>query len=132
MIKEIDSNGDGQISYDEFCEMMMKVIQWIYLLSTSWLTYRFKIWYVAFKWLTSLKAMAYLIEIILIYIRNLICFLYWVCLLNYPRACLRTLVHYQLRLRLRHTLKIILISLWLLCLLSMLRLRLLNLSCSLR
>ncbi|CAK68384.1 unnamed protein product (macronuclear) [Paramecium tetraurelia] len=27
MIREIDKNGDGQISYDEFCEMMMKIIQ---------------------------------------------------------------------------------------------------------
>ncbi|KAM3144380.1 hypothetical protein pb186bvf_003544 [Paramecium bursaria] len=27
MIMEIDQNGDGQISYEEFCEMMMKVIQ---------------------------------------------------------------------------------------------------------
>ncbi|CAD8135936.1 unnamed protein product [Paramecium pentaurelia] len=27
MIKEIDRNGDGQISFEEFCEMMMKIVQ---------------------------------------------------------------------------------------------------------
>ncbi|CAD8042862.1 unnamed protein product [Paramecium primaurelia] len=27
MIKEIDKNGDGQISFEEFCEMMMKIVQ---------------------------------------------------------------------------------------------------------
>lgn len=26
MINEIDQNGDGQISYEEFCSMMTKVI----------------------------------------------------------------------------------------------------------
>ncbi|CAD8128989.1 unnamed protein product [Paramecium sonneborni] len=27
MIREIDKNDDGQISYEEFCDMMMKIIQ---------------------------------------------------------------------------------------------------------
>lgn len=28
IIKQVDANGDGEISYEEFAEMMLKNIQW--------------------------------------------------------------------------------------------------------